>query len=119
MRPHSTSDPKVRSRQNLIGLTIHWTVYLVMAGMMFATNMATSPHVPWFLWSLFGWGIGLTAHTVSVLRFETLTEDEQRALLEREAARFQHHPRGMCGHGRRARCGMHQVQEPGPSSLVV
>jgi len=38
---------------------------LVNSG-LFALNLFTSPQVWWFVWPLFGWGIGLAAHAWAV-----------------------------------------------------
>ncbi len=49
-----------------IGWRNHAMVYgLVNAGLA-GLNLATSPHYLWFIWPLFGWGIGLAAHGLSV-----------------------------------------------------
>lgn len=103
------SDPKARSRHNLIGLGIHATVYFVVGAGLVVTNLLTMPGLPWFTWSLAGWGIGLALHTVGVLRYETLTDEERRALLEREAAwRTSHRSHGGCGAG--GGCGCTRVR---------
>ncbi len=49
-----------------IGFRNHAMIYgLVNAGLA-GLNLATSPHYLWFVWPLFGWGIGLAAHGLSV-----------------------------------------------------
>lgn len=90
---------------NLIGLGVHAAVFMVVGAFLVLLNVATSPHVPWFTWSLAGWGIGLAMHTVGVLRFETLTDEEKRAFIARESAR-----RALCCGGMHARsCGHRAV----------
>lgn len=80
-----TDDPEARSRSNLIGLGIHAAVFLVVGAGMITLNLLTTPGLPWFTWSLAGWGLGLAMHAVGVLRYETLTEEAQREVLAREA----------------------------------
>jgi hypothetical protein len=49
-----------------IGFRNHALIYgLVNAGLA-ALNLATSPQTLWFVWPLFGWGIGLAAHGLAV-----------------------------------------------------
>ena len=55
-----------RSVNAKLGFRYHATVFVLVNGGLAALNLMTSPHVPWFLWSVFGWGIGLVAHGLSV-----------------------------------------------------
>lgn len=81
------ADPAARSRQNLIGLAVHASAFFVVGTILVLVNLATTPGLPWFSWSLAGWGIGLAMHTVAVFRFETLTDEQKRRYLERQAFR--------------------------------
>ena len=48
------------------GFRSHALIFgLVNAG-LFGMNLVTSPHYLWAGWPLFGWGIGLAAHGLSV-----------------------------------------------------
>ena len=49
-----------------LGFRAHLSVFALVNAGLAALNLITSPHVPWFQWPLFGWGIGLIAHGVSV-----------------------------------------------------
>jgi hypothetical protein len=58
---------RARARVRLIrSFYIHATVFALVIGGLAAINLATTPHRLWFLWPLFGWGIGLAAHGIAV-----------------------------------------------------
>ena len=57
---------------------------------LFAIWRVTGHGYPWFLWPLFGWGIGIVAHALS-LAFGPGSESERRAI-DRELERL-HRPR--------------------------
>jgi hypothetical protein len=44
----------------------HLTTYLVINALLFVINMLTSPGYLWFYWPLFGWGIAVAIHAMSV-----------------------------------------------------
>jgi uncharacterized membrane protein len=44
----------------------HFSVYLVVNAALVALNLLTSPGYFWFVWPLFGWGIGVAFHALSV-----------------------------------------------------
>ena len=84
---------------------MHASAFLVCGVFLTFLNLATTPGVPWFTWSLFGWGIGVAMHTVGVLRFEMLSEEEKRTQLERRAAHYM-----ACGQG----CGCMKANARAP-----
>ncbi len=45
---------------------VHLFIYVIVNLGLFLLNILTSPTALWFYWPLFGWGIGLIAHAVSV-----------------------------------------------------
>ena len=51
------------------GFRIHFGVYLAVQALLIAI-WATTPHggggVPWFVYPLLGWGIGLVAHFIAM-----------------------------------------------------
>ena len=50
----------------LRGFYIHLIVYVVINMGLFLLNILTSPDVLWFYWPLFGWGIAIVVHGISV-----------------------------------------------------
>lgn len=48
-------------------------------GGLLVLNLLTSPHHLWFFWPLFGWGLGLAAHTLSFLPHLNAWRQERRA----------------------------------------
>ncbi len=68
--PGFTETEIARARKHvrrLRGFYLHLSIYVLVVGAMAVANLATTPHVLWFLWSAFGWGIGIVAHGASVL----------------------------------------------------
>ena len=76
------AERRVRARH---GLMVHAVVYLAVNLGLVALNLATSPHYLWFIWSVFGWGIGLAAHAWAVLG--SMTDAHERAV-QAEMARL-------------------------------
>lgn len=56
----------------------HLSVYVVVNIGLIVINLASSPDTIWFIWPLFGWGIGVTFHALSVFIFKDWvdTKDE-------------------------------------------
>ncbi len=52
--------------QELKGFYRHLSSYVLINAFLIAINLITSPNELWFYWPLFGWGIGIIAHAVSV-----------------------------------------------------
>jgi hypothetical protein len=62
-----------------IGFYVHLAVYVGVNLLLVAINLTRSPQSLWFMWPLFGWGIGLLFHGLSVFvfpgrRLETVKE---------------------------------------------
>jgi uncharacterized membrane protein len=82
-------------RQAFIG---HALTFALVIGGLAVLNLATSPHYPWFLWPLFGWGIGLAKQGLALAQAQSaagheLTLDtpgvEPRAEWTREERRYE------------------------------
>jgi hypothetical protein len=58
----------------------------VVNAALFGIWSLTGAHYPWFLWPLFGWGIGIVGHALSLF-FGPGSPSEQRAL-DRELSRL-------------------------------
>lgn len=70
-----------------ISFYIHLTVYVVVNLLLVAINLAASPEHLWFYWPLFGWGIGLCFHGLSVFFFGRLDSIKER-MIEKEMTRM-------------------------------
>jgi hypothetical protein len=55
--------------EEIKGFYIHLTVYVLVNAGLLVLNLLTSPGEYWFRWPLFGWGIGLVVHGLSVFAF--------------------------------------------------
>ena len=67
-----------------IGFYIHLTVYIAVNVLLIVINFLTSREYLWFKWPLFGWGIGLFFHAMSVFVFSgrRLTHIKERMIEE-------------------------------------
>ena len=54
-----------------IGFYIHLAVYAGVNVLLIIINLTTSPQTLWFQWPLFGWGIGLFFHGMSIFVFSS------------------------------------------------
>ncbi len=52
-----------------IGFYIHLAVYVGVNVLLIVINLTTSPQYLWFPWPLFGWGIGVFFHGMSIFVF--------------------------------------------------
>ena len=58
-----------RHVKQLRGFYRHAITYLVVVSFLAALNFITSPGRLWIQWVMFGWGIGLASHGLSVFAF--------------------------------------------------
>lgn len=70
-----------------IGFYIHLGVYVVVNIALVAINLTHSPQYLWFLWPLFGWGIGVFFHALGVFVFRSGLAVKER-MVEREAEKL-------------------------------
>jgi hypothetical protein len=76
------------------GFFVHLLTYVVVNAALVVIWLMTSPGgYPWFIWPLFGWGVGLTFHFLGVWVFDRKTDWEQREI-EREVARIKRNSSG-------------------------
>jgi hypothetical protein len=52
-----------------IGFYVHLAVYVGVNLLLLIINLTRSPQYLWFKWPLFGWGIGVFFHGLSVFVF--------------------------------------------------
>lgn len=67
------------------GFKIHATVYGAVNAGLITLNMLTVPQVPWFIFPLVGWGIGLANHYYFGVRRTLRHLEEEEAKAERLA----------------------------------
>lgn len=62
----------------------HLTVYVLVNPIVMVVNLTTSPHYLWFLYCLFGWGIGITLHGLKTFNYTPFfnKEWEERKIRE-------------------------------------
>lgn len=54
--------------RKLRGFYLHAIKYVVVVLLLAVINLIFTPHKPWVLWVVFGWGIGLASHAFAVFR---------------------------------------------------
>ncbi|WP_421856880.1 2TM domain-containing protein [Oricola sp.] len=84
----SSDDPAVRARRRAeakLGFYKHLGVYLAIGLMLFAIDFVAFPDTSWAGWPVFGWGIAVAIHAISVFAFrgeekilDRMTEEEMR-----------------------------------------
>lgn len=66
----------------------HLAVYIVVnAALVIIWAITTGPGYAWFIWPMFGWGIGIVFHGLSVFVFDRQGSWE-RSEIEKEAAKL-------------------------------
>jgi hypothetical protein len=69
-----------------LGFYIHLAAYLVVNPLLVFINYSTSPRYLWFLWPLFGWGIGLLCHWLAVFVGPRLMQHLVQSELKKDGA---------------------------------
>ena len=65
---------------------IHLAVYVAVNILLVVLNLLYSPHYLWFLWPLFGWGIGICFHALGIFVFPSGSPIKER-MIQREMER--------------------------------
>ncbi len=52
-----------------MGFYMHLAVYIGVNILLIIINLITSPQHLWFIWPIFGWGIGVFFHGMSIFVF--------------------------------------------------
>lgn len=70
----------------------HLAIYIIVNIGLFILNMISSPGHLWFYWPLFGWGIGIISHAISVFGFGRLfgkswEERKIKEIMEKEESK--------------------------------
>jgi len=64
---------------------IHLVVYVLVNAMLIAFNFIYSPEAIWFFYPLIGWGIGISIHYLSGVRWIQKELEEKEAKAEYKA----------------------------------
>ena len=64
---------------------IHLVVYVLVNAMLIAINFIYSPEAIWFFYPLIGWGIGISIHYLSGVRWIQKELEEKEAKAEYKA----------------------------------
>jgi hypothetical protein len=70
---------RVKKQKEFYG---HLTSFVLVNLMLIAVNLMTSPEHLWFIYPLFGWGIGLASHASKVYGFGISSEWEEGRVRE-------------------------------------
>lgn len=66
-----------------IGFYAHLAIYLTINISLIFINLTTSTDYLWYKWPIFGWGIGLIFHGLSVF-FLTELSTHKKSMIEKE-----------------------------------
>ena len=69
-----------------IGFFKHLAVYVGVNLLLVIINLLSSRHTIWFVWPLFGWGIGLVIHGLAVFAFSGPSGMKER-MIQKEMER--------------------------------
>lgn len=65
--------------EEIKGFYSHLSSYIVVMGVLIFINLRYTPQYLWFLWTMFGWGIGLFFHAVKVFQWSPFFNSEWEA----------------------------------------
>jgi hypothetical protein len=81
-----------------LGFYWHLASYVLVNGLLIMIYLVTGPipnfySYPWFVWPMFGWGIGLLFHFLGIFVFSNSSnEDNRRRMIEEEMRRMGAYP---------------------------
>lgn len=85
----NTLEEKAMQRaKDLLDFYYHLAIFIIVNFFLFLINLVTSPGSWWFVLSIFGWGIGLVIHGVSVFIFDTMFEGFKDKMYQSELERL-------------------------------
>ncbi len=85
----STEENKVLQQvRDIKGFYSHLLKYAIIVGALFISNLLTSPDYIWAWWVVFGWGIGVVSHGLSVFEiFNFFGADWEKRQVEKKLGR--------------------------------
>lgn len=63
-----------------IGFMIHFTVYVLVNGLLISINLIQSDRTIWSAWPMFGWGVGLVFHGLGMFLFSGLAKIKEQMI---------------------------------------
>ena len=69
MKNHEAYQRAKKRVEAKMGFYMHLAVYIGVNILLIIINLITSPQHIWFIWPLFGWGIGVFFHGMSIFVF--------------------------------------------------
>jgi len=91
------AERRVRAK---LGFYWHLASYVLVNGLLIVIYLLTGPLIsgftyPWFIWPMFGWGIGLLFHFMGTFVFSSVSSDDsRRRMIEAEMRRMGAYPPG-------------------------
>ena len=79
-----------RRVQAKTGLGIHLAIYAIVNAGLVGIWALSGAHYPWFVFPLFGWGIGIVAHVIAY--FIGPGSDREARMIEHEVQRLRTRP---------------------------
>jgi len=76
---------EVVSEEEKRDFLVHLVVYVLVNAMLIAINFIYSPEAIWFFYPLIGWGIGISIHYLSGVRWIQKELEEKEAKAEYKA----------------------------------
>jgi hypothetical protein len=88
MENKTTNDEKLikakKRASDKVGALGHLMIYVLVNTGLFILNLITSPGTWWVQWTMFGWGIGLAVHLISVFVLDGFLSNLEQKFIEEE-----------------------------------
>ncbi len=77
-------DQAKKKAEEKAGFIIHFVSYILVNIFLISVNILTYRGHIWFVWPLFGWGVGLIFHFLGVFIFDDFLSDFVKRQTEKE-----------------------------------
>jgi len=78
---------EIKTEEEKRDFFIHLTVYILVNALIIVVNFLYTPSIPWFLFPLIGWGIGIVSHYLESVRWIDEKLEVKEAQVEARARR--------------------------------
>ena len=85
LEEYKKANREVVSEEEKRDFLVHLVVYVLVNAMLIAINFIYSPEAIWFFYPLIGWGIGISIHYLSGVRWIQKELEEKEAKAEYKA----------------------------------